>query len=486
MKLSLRAGLARRRGGGAGCPARGRGRSAGAAVTPGAPHRRRLPRSPASRCPGLANAHSHAFQRALRGRTHAGAGSFWTWREQMYELARALDPDSCFALSRAAFGEMALAGITCVGEFHYLHHAPDGTPYDDPNAMGRAVLAAARAAGLRCTLLDACYLHGGIERFRDRDADAWAERVDLLAERGPARVGAAIHSVRAVDPDAARVVAEWAAGKPLHAHVSEQPKENEDTLAAHGTHADRAARRRRRARRELHRDPRHAPDRGGRGAARRLHGLPLPDDRARPRRRHRARRGASPTRARALATGSDSHAVIDPFEEARAIELDERLATGIRGAHRAPDLLDGGHGRRLRRARLARGRPARARRARRPHHALARLRAPGGHRARARGRERGVRRDRRRRPRRDGRRRLDRPRRPPHRVRRRRPRWTRRWCEPRRRQHRAARHQRRVPRRGPARARPRRRAGDRGRPSSRPSSARARRPTSGSTRRGGA
>jgi cytosine/adenosine deaminase-related metal-dependent hydrolase len=162
----------------------------------------------------------------------------------MYELAATLDPDSCFALSRAAFGEMALAGITCVGEFHYLHHAPDGTPYDDPNAMGRAVLAAARAAGCGCTLLDACYLHGGIERFRDRDAAAWAERVDLLAERGPARVGAAIHSVRAVDPDAARVVAEWAAGKPLHAHVSEQPKENEDTLARHGLHARPPARRR--------------------------------------------------------------------------------------------------------------------------------------------------------------------------------------------------------------------------------------------------
>ena len=152
----------------------------------------------------------------------------------MYELAGALDPDSCFALSRAAFGEMALAGITCVGEFHYLHHAPDGTPYEDPNAMGRAVLAAAHAVGLRVTLLDACYLHGGIERFRDRDAAAWVERVDALAERGPARVGAAIHSVRAVDPEAARVVAEWAADRPLHAHVSEQPKENEDTLARHG------------------------------------------------------------------------------------------------------------------------------------------------------------------------------------------------------------------------------------------------------------
>ena len=99
---------------------------------------------------------------------------------------------------------MALAGITCVGEFHYLHHAPGGTPYADPNAMGRAVLAAAADGRLRITLLDACYLHGGIERFRDRDAGAWAERVGALAERPAVRVGAAIHSVRAVDPEAAR------------------------------------------------------------------------------------------------------------------------------------------------------------------------------------------------------------------------------------------------------------------------------------------
>ena len=306
-------------------------------VTPGAPTDDAY-RLSGLTLPGLANAHSHAFQRALRGRTHAGEGSFWTWREQMYELAGTLDPDSCFALSRAAFGEMALAGITCVGEFHYLHHAPDGTPYDDPNAMGRAVLAAARAAGLRCTLLDACYLHGGIERFRDRDAYAWAARVDLLAERGPARVGAAIHSVRAVDPDASRVVAEWAAGKPLHAHVSEQPKENEDTLAAHGRTPTALL-----------------ADAGALGANfTAIHATHLTEEDVVllagstvclcPTTERDLADGVGPARrladaGAALATGSDSHAVIDPFEEARAIELDERLATGIRGAHRAPDLL---------------------------------------------------------------------------------------------------------------------------------------------------
>jgi formiminoglutamate deiminase len=290
--------------------------------------------------PGLANAHSHAFQRALRGRTHAGTGSFWTWREQMYELAERLDPDSCFALSRAAFGEMALAGITCVGEFHYLHHAPDGTPYDDPNAMGRAVLAAAQEAGLRITLLDACYLHGGIARFRDRDADAWGQRVEAIGERPAARVGAAIHSVRAVDPGAARTVAEWARERPLHAHVSEQPKENEDCLAAHG------------------RTPTALLADAGALSERftAVHATHLADDDVAllggaavtaclcPTTERDLADGIGPARrlveaGASLATGSDSHAVVDPFEEARAIELDERLATGVRGVHRAPELL---------------------------------------------------------------------------------------------------------------------------------------------------
>jgi formiminoglutamate deiminase len=311
-----------------------------AAVTPGVAAPEDAHRLRGLTLPGLANAHSHAFQRALRGRTHAGTGSFWTWREQMYALAERLDPDSCFALSRAAFGEMALAGITCVGEFHYLHHAPDGTPYDDPNAMGRAVLAAAGAAGLRITLLDACYLEGGLARFRDRDAAAWAERVGAIAERGPAKVGAAIHSVRAVDPDGARVVAEWAADRPLHAHVSEQPKENEDCLAAHdrtptGLLADAGALSERfTAVHATHLTDEDVALLGGAGVTACLCPTTERDlaDGVGPARRL-VEAGAR------LATGSDSHAIVDPFEEARAIELDERLATGVRGAHRAPDLL---------------------------------------------------------------------------------------------------------------------------------------------------
>src|SRR6185503_14722368 len=115
-----------------------------------------------------ADAHSHAFHRALRGRTSraasGGEGTFWTWRRQMYALADRLDPDSYHALARAAYAEMALAGISAVGEFHYLHHGPGGVPYEDPNAMGHALVAAAREAGLRITLLDTCYLAGGVER----------------------------------------------------------------------------------------------------------------------------------------------------------------------------------------------------------------------------------------------------------------------------------------------------------------------------------
>jgi cytosine/adenosine deaminase-related metal-dependent hydrolase len=111
--------------------------------------------------PGLANAHSHAFHRALRGRTHRSGGTFWTWREDMYAVAERLDPDAYRALARAVFGEMALAGITCVGEFHYLHHGQGGVPYAEPNAMGEALIAAAGDAGIRITLLDACYLASG-------------------------------------------------------------------------------------------------------------------------------------------------------------------------------------------------------------------------------------------------------------------------------------------------------------------------------------
>ena len=97
--------------------------------------------------PGLANAHSHAFHRALRGRTHAFGGTFWTWREEMYAVAAALTPESYYQLARATYAEMVLAGVSCVGEFHYLHHAPGGSPYADPNELGYVLISAAQDAG---------------------------------------------------------------------------------------------------------------------------------------------------------------------------------------------------------------------------------------------------------------------------------------------------------------------------------------------------
>src|SRR5438034_3952421 len=155
--------------------------------------------------PGLANAHSHAFQRALRGRGQGGDGDFWSWRDTMYRLAAVIDLDTMHELARAVYGEMALAGITAVGEFHYLHHDAGGRPYGDPNEMGRALIAAAGQAGVRLTLLDACYLRGGLDgrplagaqlRFGDGSAGAWARRVSALREEAGVRIAAAIHSVR--------------------------------------------------------------------------------------------------------------------------------------------------------------------------------------------------------------------------------------------------------------------------------------------------
>src|ERR1039457_7124288 len=169
--------------------------------------------------PGLANAHSHAFHRALRGVGQAGQGTFWTWRERMYQVAQRLDPGRYLALARAVYAEMALAGVACVGEFHYLHHGPGGAPYADPNEMGRMLIEAAAQAGIRITLLDTCYLSGGLTadgtaeplsgaqlRFSDGDGDRWAQRASALGPRqhgtlgAHARAGVAIHSVRAVPP----------------------------------------------------------------------------------------------------------------------------------------------------------------------------------------------------------------------------------------------------------------------------------------------
>jgi formiminoglutamate deiminase len=304
------------------------------AVTPGVPCPPDAVALPGLTLPGLANAHSHAFHRALRG--VAGGGDFWSWRTHMYSLASRLDPDSYYRLARAVFAEMVLAGITCVGEFHYLN--------DASHEFGHRLLDAARDAGLRITLLDTCYLTadpsgapltGTQLRFTDGSVDAWVARVSSYgAFPSFARLGAAIHSVRAVPFDAMRVVADWAAdaAAPLHAHLSEQPAENEACLAAYG------------------RTPAAVfSDAGALGPrSTMVHATHLtPSDIALlgssgttccvcPSTEADLGDGIGPAAGLAaagspLSLGSDSHAMIDILTEARLLEWFQRLATGRRG-----------------------------------------------------------------------------------------------------------------------------------------------------------
>src|SRR4051794_34423139 len=295
------------------------------AVTPGVERGRAL-RLRGVTLPGLANAHSHAFQRALRGGTQRGGGSFWTWREDMYALAARITPDDTYALAKGAYAEMVKAGITCVGEFDYVHHSD-------------ALIAAARDTGIRLTLIDACYVAGGFgqppggaqARFSDGDAARWAERVSHITG---AKGGAAIHSVRAVPADQLATVVEFARGRPLHFHVSEQRAENEACLAAHGVTPVQLL--------EHH---------GALGpASTAVHATHLTaGDREL---LEETTICMCPTTERDLADGigdagprlslgSDSHAIIDLFEEARAVELDLRLKTERRGHFTASALLEG-------------------------------------------------------------------------------------------------------------------------------------------------
>ncbi|HEU4895333.1 MAG TPA: formimidoylglutamate deiminase, partial [Acidimicrobiia bacterium] len=305
--------------------------------------------------PGLVNAHSHAFHRLLRGRTHHQGGDFWLWRERMYEIAEDLTPETYEEIATAVYIEMAMAGITTVGEFHYVHHQPGGTPYDDPNEMGHSLVRAARRAGIRICLLDVGYFRAGFddrplhpyqERFSDGSVDDWLDRVDELSASYQGAedvvVGVAPHSVRAVPFDALRRVEERVgATMPVHVHVSEQQAENRDCLEAtgktpvallkeagllspmttlvHATHLNAA-------------DVEAIGEAGcnvcycatterdladGLGPASEL-----------------VAAGAS------LSLGSDSHAVIDLFEEARGVEMHQRLRTGRRGVMDPVVLLD--------------------------------------------------------------------------------------------------------------------------------------------------
>ncbi|UWX03698.1 formimidoylglutamate deiminase [Pseudoxanthomonas sp. NC8] len=194
--------------------------------------------------PGIANLHSHAFQRVMAGlterQTHA-QDSFWTWRETMYRIAARFDPDSLHAVAAQLYAEMLEAGYTSVCEFHYLHHAPDGTPYADPAAMSKALVAAARGTGIRLTLLPVLYMTGGFDRrplsARQRrfghDLDGFLRLFESLRaiEDDTLRVGVAFHSLRAVPPEAmAAALDALPPGIPLHVHIAEQIGEVQDCL----------------------------------------------------------------------------------------------------------------------------------------------------------------------------------------------------------------------------------------------------------------
>lgn len=293
--------------------------------------------------PGFVNGHSHVFHRAIRGHGQHGVDSFWAWRDIMYSVAAKLDPDSLYRIALPSFAEMALAGATSVGEFFYVHHAPDATPYANPNEMGHAVVRAAEDAGLRITLLDTCYLQGGVDgrplegvqkRFGDGSWQAWAERVAALPTTATSRPGAAIHSIRAVPVDALAPVAEFARerGWPIHAHVSEQPAENADAVA------------------ELGATPTQLLARAGVLGAdfTSVHATHLTDeDIAATGSSHSTvcmcctterdlADGVGPAGLLAaagagLSVGSDAHMMIDLIEEARSIEWDLRVTTGRRG-----------------------------------------------------------------------------------------------------------------------------------------------------------
>jgi formimidoylglutamate deiminase len=204
--------------------------------------------------PAMVNAHSHAFQRDLRGvgeRPSSPQDDFWSWRTAMFALAGALDPASMREVAGRAYAEMAAAGYGAVGEFHYVHHRPDGTPYDDPNALAVAVAEAALGAGLAIVLLPAAYhrngwdgrdrpLEAGQRRFGDPTPEAFLERVDALrawaAGRDGVSVGLAAHSVRAVPAPWLEALAAHADAHGLvrHVHAHEQPREIEECRAEHG------------------------------------------------------------------------------------------------------------------------------------------------------------------------------------------------------------------------------------------------------------
>jgi formimidoylglutamate deiminase len=296
--------------------------------------------------PGMVNAHSHAFQRVIRGRTEhrsrASSDSFWTWRELMYSAAMRLEPADIYDASRMAFLEMVLGGITAVGEFHYLHRDPRGLPYDEPNLLAKEVIRAARDVGLRIALLRVAYARSGYQvapherqkRFIEDRPEIYLRHVERLRDElslddsQSAWVGLAPHSVRAVPLDYLREVVAYGDERKLHVHmhVAEQPAENAACLAEHGrtpvavlAHENILSRR-----------------------FTCVHAVHITDEEARALARARAIVCACPTTERNLgdgivpadllfkhgariAFGTDSHTQIDLLEDARELEYNLRL-----------------------------------------------------------------------------------------------------------------------------------------------------------------
>jgi formimidoylglutamate deiminase len=298
--------------------------------------------------PALTTAHSHAFQRAMRGAAqrpqHAGE-DFWSWRSAMYRAATRLDPESIHAVSRVAFRELLRAGVRTVGEFHYVHHQPDGTPYGDRTVLADAVIRAAKDEGLRIALLRVAYHRaapGGDalpeqRRFCDPSVDDVLRDVDTLRGRyagdPDVRVGVAPHSVRAVPPPWIRELAAYAAQHdlPLHMHVAEQPREIEECVAETGKRpvellSELGALSSRFV--AVHATHLGAGEARLLGEARAFAcvcatteadlGDGLPE------------LGALRAAGVRLCTGTDSHVIVDPIADLRALETGERLRTGRR------------------------------------------------------------------------------------------------------------------------------------------------------------
>ncbi|AKT37903.1 formimidoylglutamate deiminase [Chondromyces crocatus] len=312
--------------------------------------------------PALASAHSHAFQRGMRGEAQRpGADDkddFWSWRTAMYALADGLTPESIHEISLVAYRELRDAGVRTVGEFHYVHHQPGGTPYADRTVLADAVIQAARDAGIRIALLRVIYARAGAgrapegaqRRFCDPTLEAAIADVEALRARYAGAedvvIGVAPHSVRAVPPDWLPEIAAYAGrhGLPLHMHVAEQPAEITACLAETGRRpvellAERGVLSPRFvAVHATHLAP-HEPALLGQAGSfaclcpttERDLGDGLPDV--------TALRAAGVR----LCTGVDSHVMTDPFEDMRAVELGERLRTGRRVTLRAPSA---GHGER--------------------------------------------------------------------------------------------------------------------------------------------